>query len=155
MKYILLTQGKQAVVDDADFGKLTEHKWYVNSSKDGRNYASTEIDGKHILMHRFILKTPVGKSTDHINGDPLDNRRENLRICTQSQNLANARIKKENTSGYRGVHFKKAKKAWIAQLNFNKKRVLYRQFKNKEDAIKAYQEAAKQCFGEFRKVGTI
>ena len=93
MKKIKLTQGQCALVDDADFEMLSQYKWYANLMLPGY-YAVTRIakDGKQkkTTMNRLIMKTPKGMHTDHINGDTLDNRRSNLRICTNAENLINS-----------------------------------------------------------------
>ena len=105
MKRIPLTQGKFALVDDEDFEALSQFKWRAKHCPDGRRpeksskwYACrTEIrkrgpkagKKKEVYMHRFLMDAPRGKVVDHLNGDGLDNRRANLRICTQKENLAN------------------------------------------------------------------
>lgn len=105
MKTIELTQGKVVLIDACDFESLSQWKWYAKHCPDGRRatksskyYAArTEIrkrgpkagKKKEVYMHRFLMDAPKGKVVDHRNGDGLDNRRQNLRICTQKENLAN------------------------------------------------------------------
>ena len=102
MKEIKLTQGKVALVDDRDYEALNCFKWYVTNPIKTRSYAvrSQQISPnvrEKLRMHRVILQTPHGLLTDHINGNGLDNRRENLRIVTSSQNSMNRRLSKGNT----------------------------------------------------------
>ena len=104
MKYIPLTQGKLAIVDDEDFEWLSQWKWHFNRKK----YAARTINhsGK-LYMHQVILNTPKGMLSDHRNGNGLDNRRKNLRACNVQQNKANSRLPKNNTSGFKGVYWEK------------------------------------------------
>ena len=109
MKSIALSQGQYALVDDEDFPSLSKHKWFAH--RDGHTYyALRNINiGKNksttIRMHRIILNTPDGMHTDHINGDGIDNRKGNLRICTKQQNDMSKRKYKKGTSAYKGVHW--------------------------------------------------
>src|SRR5579863_1550584 len=100
-------------------------------------------------MHREIMKPSKDEEVDHINHDKLDNRRENLRVCTGSQNQCNRRRKLKNTSGYKGVCWYRSKNRWKAALNIKGKCVWTGLFKNKEEAAHAYDEAAKLHHGEF------
>ena len=149
MKYIVLSQGKEAIVDDEDYDLISSHKW----SFDG-NYAirMVRLDGKQrcVLMHRVLNNTPKGKHTDHINGDKLDNRRENLRVCTSSQNHMN-KISKRGTSKYKGVYKEKRRKGWIVRI----KRIYIGEFSCEIEAAKAYNEAAIREFGEFARLNVI
>lgn len=97
-KSIPLTRGKIALFDDEDYEELSKYKWFIT-----KVYASRHSGNKTVYMHREIMKTPENMETDHINGDVLDNRRENLRICTRQENARNIRGISSNTSGYKGV----------------------------------------------------
>lgn len=96
---------------------------------------------------------------DHINGDGLDNRKQNLRICTKSENACNRGIDRDNTSGYKGVCYisnkTKRVKRWIAQIAINKKHICIGYFHTKEEAAIAYNEAATKYHGEFAKLNII
>ena len=98
------------------------------------------------------MVTPKGMATDHINGDGLDNRKQNLRICTHAENLRNRRLGKNNTSGYKGVSWHKLHKLWYAHISHNKKLMSLGYFKDKEEAAKAYDRKAIELFGEFAKL---
>src|SRR6266513_4663456 len=87
MKKIKLTKGKYALVDDVDFEWLNQWKWHITTNR----YASRTLwpSKKDVYMHRIILNAQKGQEVDHINRDPLDNRRSNISLCTHAQNMAN------------------------------------------------------------------
>jgi hypothetical protein len=99
-----LTLGKFAVIDEADAELVCACNWYASENRNGTFYAKGKPhqDGRNVRMHRFILGYP-GDQVDHINHDTLDNRRSNLRIVTQSQNLANTPLRKSSQTGFKGV----------------------------------------------------
>lgn len=149
MAEIKLTQGKVAIVDDADYEWLSQFKWCLTAGK----YAGRCINGNVVLMHRIINKTPEGVWTDHINENKLDNRRSNLRDCTSAQNKANVTRRKDNTSGFKGVAV--FRKKWQAYINKDGKRIHLGHFEKKEDAARAYNEAAVDIFGEFARLNNV
>lgn len=155
MKEIPLTKGAVAIVDDDMFDYLSQFNWFLHPA----GYAVRNIcrNGKKtkIRMHREIIGTPDGMETDHINNNRLDNRRENLRICTHSQNRMNSSLQSNSTSGYKGVSYFKPAKLWKAELMLNNKHVLCKYFHSPEDAARAYNEAAKKYFGEFAKLNIV
>lgn len=145
MKKIKLSKGKYAVVDDSDFGWINQWKWSFSIG-----YASRRDEvGKTIYMHRLILNTPKGKQTDHINLNRLDNRRSNLRIATASENKANEGLRKNNTSGYKGVYWFGRDQFWIAYITVNKKPIRIGSFATAKKAAIAYDIFAKKHFGNF------
>lgn len=149
MKEIPLTQGRVTLVDDDDYEYLSQWKWYF--STEGYAVRHEEGKGTTILMHREIIKTPRDKQTDHINGNGLDNQKKNLRICTGAENQHNARLRKDNTSGFKGVYFYTDARKWRATISINQTRRVLGTFLNKIDAAIAYDVAAKEYFGEFAK----
>lgn len=86
---------------------------------------------------------------DHINGDPHDNRLANLRVCSQQQNSFNARLRSDNTSGIKGVYYRKDRGRWAAQIHHNGKKKSLGCYPTAELAAAAYDKAAKETFGEF------
>ncbi len=157
MKRIELTQGKFAIVDDDNFEELSQFNWYANRKKDNNYFAQRKaiVEGntKILLMHRVIMGCPDDLQIDHINHDTLDNRKENLRVCSNSSNQMNKRKKRKIASSkYKGVTFCKDGwriKKWKAYLQFGNKRYSLGYFLTEEEAARAYDNKAKELFGEF------
>ncbi len=151
-KQIPLTQGKFAIVDDEDFEWLNRLKWFANQNrKEKEKWYAMRIDGKKtIRMHREITNAPKDMHVDHKDNNGLNNTRENLRVCTNSQNQANSEKDSKNSSGYKGVYRDKNK--WRAELKKNGKKVLDKTFSDITDAARAYDKAAAEHFGEFAKL---
>lgn len=149
-KEIKLTNGMVAIVDDEFYEKLSRYNWYY----DGK-YARCIIDGKNTAMHHLVLKPPPGLQTDHINGNKLDNRKENLRNSTQSQNMANRRVFRNNTTGYKGVYRENCTGKWRAIINKDGVSYSLGLFQNKHAAALAYNKAALKYFGEFALLNDI
>lgn len=153
MKKIKLTQGQVAIVDDNDYEWLSQWKWYAHKRSENIYYAARREtrNGKRamVAMHREIIKTPEGMHTDHMNGNGLDNRRQNLRICTNRENRWNQRKQKQTSSKYKGVSWRKAEEKWRAQIGYDGKRIHLGYFDKEEDAHQAYCKAAKRFHGEF------
>jgi hypothetical protein len=150
MKEIPLTQGKVALVDDEDYEELSKFKWYAEL--DGNAwYARRTVarDGRSltVLMHRVILKLPIGIEADHVNRDGLDNRRKNLRSATHAENGRNRRLQRNNTVGYRGVY--RARHRFAAAIKVNDRTIYLGRFDTPESAGHAYDDAARLYFGEF------
>lgn len=119
---------------------------------DLRRYKYFSIDGVKYYNHRivwFIHHGYMPKQIDHINKNPLDNRIENLRECTQSQNNWNQGVKVTNKSGHKGISWYTRDKRWVAKLNIHGKQVVVGHFKNKEDAVKAMEKTRMEIHKEF------
>ena len=160
---IQLTKRYVTVVDDED-ADLATVKWQaqVRSRRNvyGRRSIKTASGTAPQLMHRVILARALGRplapheQVDHIDGNGLNNRRENLRIATAAQNQRNAKLRIDNTSGYKGVYFDKRKKKWRGLIKFNQKTIHLGSYATPEAAHEAYCKAAKELFGEFANDGT-
>lgn len=158
---ILKIKGYEVILDDDDFGNVSLKKWSVHSKKEellGRIYFNARnltINGKqkNILLHRMIAGciTGDGKTVDHKNGNTLDNRKENLRVCTNSENARNQKTPQNNTSGYKGVSITRDG-SWQAQIRLNRKIIYLGRYKTKEDAYIAYCDASKKYHGEFSRL---
>lgn len=154
MKEITLTQGKVAIVDDDDFEQLNAFKWYAIRNSRNYLYAARGVwekgKARQILMHRVIMNTPIGMLTDHVNGNSLDNRKENLRICTNQQNLRNRKNpNKNNKLEIKGVHWCQSNKKFQATIQVNGKTIHLGFYNVLGDADSAYRFAEEKHFGIF------
>lgn len=160
MKEIELTQGQIALIDDQDYDYLNQWKWYAQWALSNNSYyaqRSIRIELKRTLqfMHRVILERKIGRElykgeqVDHINHDTLDNRRENLRLATRSQNLMNRIKQQNNTSGYKGVSWHKHSQKWRATIKIGSRHTHLGLFDTPKDAYDAYCKAADELHGEF------
>lgn len=152
MKKIALSQGLFATVDDADYDWLSQWGW--SASRQGRKgciapkYRAVRVEkreGKQraILMHRQIMAPNVGEVIDHINGDPLDNRRENMRVTDQRANSIN-RVGWHKKPGHKGVHWHKGGQKWMTMFRGKYLGL----FASDIEAAKAYNQAAISHGGE-------
>lgn len=145
MPLIQLNNGEFVEVDKDVYGEIKNFNWrYQKSANGSSGYAVATIK-----MHRLITNARKEEVVDHINHDKLDNRRENLRIVTHSQNIHNRPPSVNNKSGYKGVHWIKKEKVWASRISVNGKRIFLGYFENLEDAARAYDKAAKKHVGEF------
>lgn len=153
VKEIELTKGYTAKVSDEDYDWLTQWKWLAKVYSGGRVYAArvkTENKKrKMVYMHREILQPREGMVADHIDGDGLNNQRENLREATAQQNGWNKRISSHNTSGIRGVSLDKKTGKWVATIYVGWRPKRLGKFPTKEAAAEAWLEAARKYRGEF------
>lgn len=149
MATIKTRKGEEIIVDAKLFKKLNAFTWYIDKTGYARN---DSLPRK--TMHRLIMGLPVG-SVDHKNGNKLDNRRCNLRLCNQSQNTANSQKRITNKSGFKGVSWNKRYQKWEAYLTKNYKHIFVGYFDNKKSAAKAYNIRAKKEFGAFHKPNAL
>lgn len=136
-----LSDGSLALVDDCDRHLVVEVKWSRSSRK---GYAAGRVGGQRVYLHRYILQAPKGLQVDHINGDVLDNRRSNLRLCTAGQNQWN--VPGRSASGRKGVT--KARNQWRAEIMVNRVRWI-RFFRTFEEAVAQREAWERELHGEF------
>lgn len=154
MKIVKISQGKEVIVDDKDYKFVMGNKWTYAKSKWGFGYACRRRNNKTELLHRVLMGNP-DKHVDHINGNGLDNRRSNLRLATNSQNMCNTGIRKDNKYGLKGIGYKTGcLNPWRAYITHNGKHISLGMYKNPIEAAIAYNKKAKELFGEFAKLNT-
>jgi HNH endonuclease len=151
---IELTQGQVTIVDAADYDWLNAFPWHAKWNHSTKSfYAMRRIEPKsnqRVRMQNVILGLAprCGLFGDHINGNTLDNRRENLRVATQSQNNMNRKRFSNNTSGHPGVAFHKGHGRWVAYIQVNHVRRTLGESADLAEAIRM-RKAAEGEFGEF------
>jgi len=155
MKEIQLTKGYVTIVDDDDFDALSKFKWHVKEQRQDyiRALRMLRITGgrrKTIYIHQCILTAPAGMVVDHIDGNPLNNQKSNLRICTRAENCWNKRRAKNNTSGFRGVTRKGD--LFHARIMVKRRSISAGTFKTPEQAARSYDRAAIIHHGEFARL---
>lgn len=140
---------KTFLFDLEDYDKIKNYCWY-EGDKGYIKAKSTDNSKKEIKLHRLIMDFP-DKLVDHINGEKWDNRKEKLRVANKQQNARNHKLFASNSSGVTGVSWHSRDKNWSAYITFENKMIHLGSFQNKEDAIKARQEAELKYFGEFNR----
>jgi|ERR1035437_699119 hypothetical protein len=156
MKEILLNQSKVAFIDEEDYERVNKYLWCVDYKPSSDTYfAFTHIKGKKTYLHSFILNTPKGLQVDHKDHDGLNDVRNNIRICTQTQNNANNRKMKNTSSKYKGVSWTRNYGKWEAYIKINKIKKNLGYFTSEKDATLAYNKTAIKLFGEFALLNII
>ena len=143
-------KGDKFYLDKEDFQKISKHTW----CKDKNGYFVTTTKQKIIKLHRFIMDCTNPKIfIDHIDHDPSNNRRRNLRLCDNTQNQYNQRKCKKNTSSiYKGVSYDKKTNKWLARVGFNKQRKCIGLYETEMEAVEAYNKEAAILHGEYANI---
>jgi len=136
------------IIDKEDYRKIKKYKWCLSP----QGYVVT-WDGKR--LHRLINNTFYNYDTDHIDNNKLNNRKENLRVCTKLENSRNVGLSSNNSSGFKGVWWENGNKKWRALINANGMAIHLGCFANKNDAARAYNCAAIKYHGEFAKLNRV
>jgi hypothetical protein len=150
--FIPLTKNRTAICDEIDYEKISGMNWYSFRGNRGIEYAASHPrgGGRNLFMHRHILGIKDFKiKIDHKNNDGLDNRRCNIRKCTNTENSHNSRLSKRNTSGLKGVSLIASSGRWYSQIRIHGKNHFLGSFSNKVDASNAYKQASLKHFKEF------
>lgn len=143
-KKVPLGNSQFAIVDDEDFELVSKYKWHFRVWHNGNGgYAVTNM-----RMHRLIMEAPPDMLVDHINGDPLDNRRCNLRLCTNAQNQQNTGSR-GGSSRHKGVSFNKKSGKWLAGFLFEGRRYYCGLWENEDDAARAVDKKRGEVCGTF------
>lgn len=152
MVEIELTKGKVAIVDDEDYGLIVGFSWHYCGGYATAKKKSKETNRfYHVCMNRLILGVEDSRFVvDHINGDKLDNRRSNLRVCTQAQNRRNTKCHQGSAVNYKGVSINKGK--YVAVIGVGYKVFHIGSFNTAAEAAKAYDYEAVKLHGEFANI---
>ena len=150
---IKLNGGKESIIDRDDYEKVKNIRWRINDQgyvKEARSYSAR-------ILARVVSGAPPGKVVDHINHDTLDNRKVNIRVCTQMQNTRNTQIASNNTTGYKGVSAIRSKSGlkYRAYITHDGYRREIGRYNDKVEAAKAYNIWAQKLFGEFAFINRI
>ncbi len=161
MQKIQMSNGQIFLIDAEDYNKVMLRdkpwrgtlirKWHT--SKNG--YVTSCVNGVQTYLHRLIMNPPYDKFVDHIDGNPLNNQKSNLRICDCSENNRNQIKNSRNTSGYKGVFLRCDKNKWCAKIKIRQKQINLGSFNTKEEAAIAYNQAAIKYHGEFALLNKI
>lgn len=162
MKIIELTQDKVALVDDEDYDVLMEHKWCAHWNYT-KWYAVSRINAKVTKMHKFLLHSEAayihGKyallEIDHVDGDGLNNQRNNLRWVSRTENLRNRVANKSSSSQYVGVYFEQYTQRWCAAIKVDGKTFKIGRFDNEYDAALARDKVALDMWGNIAKMNVL
>ena len=144
-------------MDEDSLDLLSEGKWYASHSGHGKWYAKGFVKDKdgtkrRVYLHRFVMEvTSRIVEVDHINGNTLDNRKCNLRLCSHRENIRNAKLSVRNKHGAKGVTIRKRSGRFRADIVVNGDQKFLGEFSNLEAAARAYDTAARKHFGEFAK----
>jgi hypothetical protein len=160
---IQLTQGLVTLVDIDDYDFLNQFKWQASKRKDGAAfYASRCAWDKDLKRQKTVTMTRVIMGVtdsrvfvDHISGNTLDNRKVNLRTCTYAENCRNRSKQKNNSSGFKGVSFKRPTNRWVAQIMVNGNYIHLGYFFTLEEAAAKYNEAALKYHGEYARLNDL
>lgn len=144
--FIALSRGMEAAIDAADIGLVSGRRWWVvKGSKT--YYAQCTIGGKKALLHRVLNRQ--GARVDHRDGDGLNCRRLNIRPATHAQNQRNRGAQRNNTSGFKGVHWAPHVELWRARICVDGLSICLGYHREVEDAAGAYRVAAAKYHGDF------
>jgi len=148
---------EKVVIDAVDYPRVKDHKWHLFLAGGKENpeyrYVRSRINGEIFYLHQFLMGTRDG--VDHRDGVVLDNRRGNLRCCTQGENTCNQKRRKDNTSGYKGVGFHKATQKWRCRVQYQHREITIGYYGTPQEAALAYNAKAKLLHGEFARLNTL
>jgi hypothetical protein len=147
-----LGKGYSTLIEEADYALLADGRWHATRWGRRKEHYATRSRRCHTEgMHRIILDAPDGLEVDHWNGDPLDNRRSNLRLASRVQNMRN--IRPRNGREFKGITYdRRNTKRWKAQIMVLGKNKFLGNFLTKEEGARAYDRAAIEHFGEFARL---
>lgn len=153
MAIFLLKHGEKVLLDDLDYIKIKDFTWILYKTKDKNPmavYSSLRIgkNKKRVALQNIILNPKKGFVVDHIDGNPLNNKRSNLRVCTQANNLLNKKLYKNNKSGHKGIYFNKKRNTYRVLLYYKRVRHV-KEEKNLCEAIELRKKWEIKYFGKY------
>jgi hypothetical protein len=150
---LVLASGHVVLLDVEDAHLLAGRSWFLK----GAGYVAGQggRQTRQVLLHRLIMDPPSTLQVDHRNGDKLDNRRSNLRICTNAQNIQNMHARRGTTSQFKGVSWFKRAGLWQVQIRAHPRQLHLGYFKCELCAARAYRDVALRLHGEFANVDEI
>jgi hypothetical protein len=151
----LANSDNYTLVDDDDYERFKHLPWRESQHGYAQVCKAVNKRSKTFHLHREIMSPPDGLYVDHINGNPLDNRKENLRIVTHQQNMFNVKNYITNKSGYRGVSWHPQRNKWRARLHYLGNEIHIGVFDSKEDAARAFNKKAAELYGEYARLNVI
>lgn len=140
-------QNAVTYIDENDYEKISKYSWWLSN-----NYIHGSVNNKKVRLSRFILNYTGNDVVDHINGNTLDNRKQNLRIITRKQNSMNKKSRVNSTSKYLGISYYKRINKWVSEIRIDGKKICIGQFINEIDAAKARDKVAFEHFGEYARL---
>lgn len=151
-KEIELKDGIVVIVDDDDYENVSNCKWYLLKNRD-HMYAIGKVNGKFMYLHRFIMEPENGMVVDHINRSGLDCRKENMRVCTNSQNMMNSKSFNGKSHKYKGIE--KHRNKWRARIAVSGKLMYLGSFETAKEAAEAYDKKAIETYGEYARTNKM
>ena len=147
--------GYDVLISACDAIRILSKKWHIINGQKNVYFSQTYRENskvKQLKLHRYIVDCPYDMDVDHINCNTLDCRRENLRICTRAENNRNRVKSQKNTSGFKGVRWRKKEKKWVAEISHNNKKIHLGYFDTPERAHEAYTIASEKYHKEFGRI---
>jgi len=151
---VYCTKGRYFKIDTADLPLVKSRQWCME--KEG--YAKSRTNGEYVTLHRLLMGVAscgCQIRVDHISGDPMDNRRSNLRICSAVDNARNSKLRNNNKSGYKGVSFAPQRGKYCAYISDNCKTKNLGYYNTAQEAAAAYDEAASFIYGEYARTNEM
>lgn len=142
-------------VDDADYPELSIHHWKLTKLHGDKQYVYARIKKRVRFIHRVLVDAPPSMVVDHKDGDTLNNQRDNFRVCTKSQNMANSKPHKDRKGIYKGVCYDPPSGKYKAQICVLGRATTIGRFDTAMDAARAYNEAANSAFGDYARINNI
>jgi hypothetical protein len=144
-----------AIVDEEDYERVSQHRWGVEKGKNtfyALSRRKYETAGQNLRMHRLVVECPPDMLIDHRNGNGLDNQKQNLRICTNTQNMQNQRKQHRGSNTYKGAYWEPGRRRWRASIAVNGKTMHLGHYATEEEAARAYDRKAIELFGDFARI---